>query len=174
MNDKWLDFQRSHGRNKCPLASEHKPGQSWDDYFECDHIVTDLYREVLEEIKRHPELVEDEVAAVDDSLHLKVCGSLRHMPIMITTEQMSDPGAIEVKWFDLDHDVFKVNGVDPLCRVVLHRESTCSARRDELLYKATLTEHLWTDEPLSTLPTEDTCGCHIERVPRLKSKVVFS
>jgi len=139
INDKWLSFWESHQRNPCRLSrGDHRPSPD-SDHFTCSHIVTTLYELVLEELifkelRQHPELSHDELSRSNRSLNQRVSESLRKMPIMVTAAPGVHPGKIEVSWIDLEGDILsRAHGLDPQCRVVLHRESECSAKRSELL-----------------------------------------
>lgn len=169
INDKWLDFGLSHAHNQCWFALQLPREHSTADHFSCDHIVTDLFDLVLDELNRHPQSSEREVIESNSSLYLKVCENLRHMPIMVEANATTEVGEIEVSWADLDRDVAsRVYGMDPKCRVVLHRDSTCSFRRDELLVQYP------PDKNFEISPhIEDTCGCPLKIVSRRNFQALF-
>jgi hypothetical protein len=134
INDKWLSFYDSHQINPCWLSrGDFREFPDWD-HFTCSHIVTNLYGLVLEELDRHPELLPNELSKTNKSLYQRVSENLRKMPIMITAAAGSFPGEIEVSWADSEGDILsRVYGLDPQCKVVLHRESGCSGKRNDLL-----------------------------------------
>jgi hypothetical protein len=129
INENWLDFQASHEKAPCWLTRQAHIDESRMDHFFCNHIVKDLYRLVLEEIKRRGQSSE-----ADSSLHQSVDESLRQMPMMVEVSPGCHSGEVHVSWMSLEGDVFsRVCRSDPTCRIILHRESTCSARRGNLL-----------------------------------------
>lgn len=126
INDKWLDFQQSHENAPCWL-SRQPIGQV--DTFSCLHVVTHLHDLVLLELTKSPDTNTGRTVAMDPSLSLKVHESLRQMPLMVTTVLTGRAGELKVSWSDSDHNLASVHGLDPKCRVTLHRESTCSLKR---------------------------------------------
>lgn len=133
INEKWLDFRASHSAAHCKLSLQSLEGQPVE-HFTCDHIIVDLYKMALQELKRHPEKDHDERSESDDVLYLRVLESLREMPITVEARTTNRAGEIEVLWADLDRDVAsRVFGMEPKCQVTLHRKSTCGARRHDLL-----------------------------------------
>jgi hypothetical protein len=134
INDKWLSFYDSHQKHPCWLSRGDHQLFPDIDHFTCSHIVTDLYELVLEELDRRPEHSYNELTKSNKSLYQRVCESLRKMPIMVEAVAGVHPGEIEVSWADAEGDILsRVYGLDPQCRVVLHRESECSGKRSELL-----------------------------------------
>jgi hypothetical protein len=134
INETWLDFRASHEKYPCWLSRRAHVDESIMDQFSCDHIVIELYKLVLEELKRHPGLRQGQSSESDRSLCQRVCESLRQMPMMVAASLGRQPGEIQVSWTDLEGDLIsKICRLDPQCRITLHRESTCSSRRDDLL-----------------------------------------
>ncbi|CZR65094.1 uncharacterized protein PAC_14994 [Phialocephala subalpina] len=154
INDKWLDFGLSHDINQCWVALQFSHDNSTPDHFCCDHIVTELFSLIVNELKRQPLPGEHDVIEIDPSINLKVYENLRHMPVMVKARALAEA----------------VYGIDPKCRVVLHRDSTCSVRRDELLV-----HYLQKDDAESTTfqQSEDTCGCPVKIVSRKDFQAVF-
>ncbi|KAI9781879.1 MAG: hypothetical protein M1839_005673 [Geoglossum umbratile] len=128
INETWLDFQVGHEKTPCWLSDQVR-GEPDMDRFLCDHIVIDLYHLVLEEIKR-----QGQSSASDSSLYHRVRESLRQMPVMVEARPGHRPGEVDVSWMSLEGDsIPKIYGLDPTYRITLHRESTCSPRRRDLL-----------------------------------------
>jgi hypothetical protein len=76
----------------------------------------------------HGELCESKA-----TLCQKISENFRHMPIMIET-CLGAPGEIIVSWVAMDGGmVSRVYGLDPKVAITLDRESSCAARRDDLL-----------------------------------------
>ncbi|CZT07834.1 uncharacterized protein RCO7_10885 [Rhynchosporium graminicola] len=134
INDKWLDFEEGHRLAPCWLSRQKSRKFSDYEHFSCDHIVTDLYEMVLEELKRFPESSSGGISESDNFLYQRVCECLRQMPLMITSQADPFSHMIRVSWSDLEGDVLsRLHGLDPKCRVTLHQESTCASRRGDLL-----------------------------------------
>jgi hypothetical protein len=134
INATWLDFRASHEKAPCWLSRPAHAEKSMIDQFSCDHIATHLYQLVLEELKRHPGMIAGESSDSDSSLYQRVCESLRQMPMMVEASPGRQSGEVEVSWTSLEGDHFsRMYHFDPKCRITLHRESTCSLRRDDLL-----------------------------------------
>ncbi len=132
INDKWLDFKQSHSKTACWLSRHDELLNT--DHFSCDHVVTGLYELILEEITRHPEFSPNELTESNACLYQRVCDNLRQMPRMVESCIGLLPGEISVSWVDLEGDMIsRVYGLSPRCQVTLHRESTCSLRRTDLL-----------------------------------------
>lgn len=131
INDKWLDFERSHLKAPCWLS---RNGVSRHD-MPCDHILTRLYDLILCELKKVPASQLDKPAESNDTLRLKMSDSLRQMPRMIGITQGEKPGELVITWTMLERDlVFKMYGFDLRCRVTLHRESNCSDKKADVLF----------------------------------------
>ncbi len=134
INETWLDFRTSHEKYPCWLSRRAHVEESIIDQFSCDHIVIELYKLVLEELKRYPGLRLGQSSDSDSSLCQRVCESLHQMPMMVAASSGRQSGEIEVLWTDLEGDLIsRIYRLDPKCRITLHRESTCSSRRDDLL-----------------------------------------
>lgn len=134
INAECLDFRASHEKSPCFLSRQPNIEETVKDQFSCDHIVTDLYKLVLEELKRVPQLISGQSSDLDSSLYLRVCESLRQMPMMVAARPGRQAGEIEVSWTDLEGDLIsRIYRLDPKCRITLHRESTCSHKRHDVL-----------------------------------------
>ncbi|PVH72999.1 hypothetical protein DL98DRAFT_576490 [Cadophora sp. DSE1049] len=174
INDKWLDFKNSHRLAPCRLSRQAYREYSNADHFSCDHIVTDLYELVLDELKRHDEIDSNESSESDSSLYQRLCEQLRQMPVMVESRVGTSSEMIVVSWTDLDGDVLsRLYGLDPKCRVTLHRESTCSNRRDDLLLYDQVEHQL---SGGSNTPDNDgysICGCPEKVVSQKDFSVTF-
>jgi hypothetical protein len=134
INEKWLDFQASHETTPCRLSRLAATKESVLDYFSCDHIVADLYKLVLEELERNNRFKASKELESKSSLIQRVGENLRQMPLMVKSKLGDEAGEIEVSWMDLEGDLLsRIYQLDPKCRVTMHRERTCSAKRSVLL-----------------------------------------
>lgn len=134
INDKWLDFKRSHEVSPCCL-SDHQYEADYDEGpFSCDHIVAILYERVFIEVSRHPGLTGGNLGEKCASMVQTVRQSLRQMPLAVEVKTISRAEALEVVWVDSEGSKLRqVHGLSSRCRVTLHRESTCSGKREHLL-----------------------------------------
>lgn len=130
INEKWLDFRTSHKQSPCILSQVPAYHIHDDNLFTCHHIVSRLHKLVLQELARHRDRNDDIDA--DLSLHHTVQEHLSKMPILMKANATEQPGEISVSWMDLDF-VSRLHKLPSRYRVILHRESTCSRMRDELL-----------------------------------------
>jgi hypothetical protein len=131
INDKWLDFERSHLRAPCWLSRYEVTRHEMP----CDHIITRLYYLILRELEKSPASQIDKPAESNGTLKLKMSDSLRQMPRMIEIIQGEKPGELVITWTMLERDlVFKMYGFDLRCRVTLHRESNCSEKKADVLF----------------------------------------
>jgi hypothetical protein len=131
INDKWLDFQRSHSKAPCWLSRHGVKSYKMP----CDHIVTRLHDLIIHELTKGPVSQLDKSTESKATLRLKVSDSLRQMPRMIEISQGLKPRELIVTWTMLERDlVFKMYGFDLRCQVTLHRESTCSEKKMDILF----------------------------------------
>jgi hypothetical protein len=134
IHERCLDFYASHDTNPCRLASLASGRVIKIETFSCDHIVMDLYELILDELTEEPESNGGEPAPSRSSLYLQVSESMREMPRKIEIAQGPNTGEIEVTWVDFASDMAsRLHGLNIKGRVILHRESTCSRKRFELL-----------------------------------------
>ncbi|KAK0130027.1 hypothetical protein ONS96_000565 [Cadophora gregata f. sp. sojae] len=112
----------------------------------------------------------------DSSLYQRLCENLRQMPIMVTsTIHDTSSETIVVSWTDLDGDVLsRLYGLDPTCRITLHRESTCSGRRDDLLLSDRFDHQISVGSNSSTNDTCSPCGCPEKVVSQKDFGATFS
>jgi hypothetical protein len=129
IHEDWLDFKASHQAAPCWLSTLASTQEVNIETFSCDHIINDLYNLVLNEFKSD--------VGMACSLRLKVSESLREMPRKVEIAQGPDTGEIEVSWVDAAGEIAsKLHGLNVKCRITLHRESTCSQKKSELLASA--------------------------------------
>jgi hypothetical protein len=130
IHEKWLDFGASHDGADCWLSSLASASGIKIDTFSCDHIVTNLYGLVLNELDSR----DGGLAADEKSLNLKVSERLREMPRKIEIAPGQEAGEIEVSWVDAASDMAsRLHGLNVKGRITLHRERTCSEKKFELL-----------------------------------------
>ncbi|KAG4441520.1 hypothetical protein IFR05_002977 [Cadophora sp. M221] len=171
INDKWLSFTDGHRLAPCWLSRQVNREHSDSDHFSCDHIVTDLYELVLHELKRTPRVSFDKPLESDSFLYQRVCENLRQMPIMVKSKAGNSSKTIEVSWTDLEGDMLsRLYRLDPKCRVTLHRERTCSGRREDLLLSVPGSAEIkqLTRSNISRNQDSSSCGCP-ERVVSQKN-----
>ena len=133
LNDKWLDFDRSHDGMPCWYSKLASLKDSTSQGFFCSHVVMDLYEMVLTELRHKGDTNESTLANSHGSLRRTVSENLHEMPSMIQIVQGERSGEIEVSWACLHGHLATRLGVDLKFRVTLHRESKCSAKRKDLL-----------------------------------------
>lgn len=130
INELWLDFSASHEKSPCYLSRKRSNGVHNTNCFSCHHVVLRLHELILEELARHSGTQTAVESA--DSLNQRVRENLSQMPIMIKASPGKSPCSIDVSWIDLD-PVTKLHGLHPKCCVTLHRESSCSLTRTNLI-----------------------------------------
>ncbi|KAH7377556.1 hypothetical protein BKA64DRAFT_254172 [Cadophora sp. MPI-SDFR-AT-0126] len=174
INDKWLDFENGHRRAPCWLSRQAGRECFDADHFSCDHIVRDLYELVLGELKRHGNVGSEKLSESNRSLHQRLCESFRQMPIMVESKAGTVSETIAVSWTDLDGDVLaRLYGLDPKFRVTLHRESTCSSKRNDLILSEEVENEVG-GRPNSPINDDYCiCGCPTKVVSRKDSRVTF-
>ena len=135
IHEKWLDFQESHQLVSCQLSrSKSADPRSAHDAFCCDHVIEHLHDLVLVGLKEDNHKKPGDSIAENSSLRLRVSESLRMMPRIIEIEPGDQPGTIEVFWTDNESNMIsKLHKSRIKCQITLHRESTCSNKRFELL-----------------------------------------
>lgn len=134
IHKKWLDFHSSHEKAACWLSRLASTSEVNVEKFSCDHIVTDLYDLVLTELGKGQTIEPDGLTETEGSLRLRVSGSLRHMLRIVEIAPGERLGEIEVSWTDQESDMaYKMHDLNLKCRITLHRESTCSNKKLDLL-----------------------------------------
>ena len=135
IHDKWLEFSSSHEKTPCSLSTRATQKGVSIENFSCNHVVAYLLDLLLAELTKvgGAELDSHTLTRSDDSLRVAVRENLDQMPRLVEAS-IVEPGEIKVTWMDLDGDrVSKLHGLDPQCGIVMHRESTCSNKRLDLL-----------------------------------------
>jgi hypothetical protein len=133
INDKWLDFDKSHDGMPCWYSKLASSKDSISQGFFCSHVVIDLYEMILTELRHKGDTNRSTLANSHGSLRRRVSESLHEMPSMIQIVQGKRSGEIEVSWACLHGHLATHLGVDLKFRVTLHRESKCSAKRKDCL-----------------------------------------
>ena len=134
VNEKWLDFHASHEDAPCGLSRLALSEDLVIHTFSCDHVINELYDLVLVEFNKERDTEPGVVKEKDNSLRLKVSESLRQMPRMIDIIHGDNDSEILVSWTDPESSLLsKLHHLDLKCRVTLHRESTCSQKRFDLV-----------------------------------------
>ena len=134
VNDKWLDFHASHNDAPCGLSRVAAALNTNIDTFSCDHVIMGLYDLFLLELIKDRDSDQNALRERDSSLRLGVSENLRQMPRMIQIARGDHAGEISVTWTDSECGLLaKLHQLDLKCRVTLHRESTCSHKRFDLV-----------------------------------------
>jgi hypothetical protein len=77
---------------------------------------------------------EDTIMETDGLLRLRLVENLRQMLRLVEAAPGSSSGEIDVTSMYAESDlVAKLHGLDVKCRVILYRESTCTAARYDLV-----------------------------------------
>lgn len=132
VHDKWLDFSKIHEDTACEF-SKATNGQLEEEetLFLCDHIIHDLLRLVLDELSGPLELHPRSCSALRNEAAMRLQQLPRHI-------EMSAPEAgqsIVVSWAaNYSHLFSERFGAHLEYSVILHKMSTCAAKRDDLLY----------------------------------------
>lgn len=134
INEKWLDFRASHKDAPCGLSRLALSEDLVIHTFSCDHVINELYDLVLVEINKERDTEPGVLKEKENSLRLKISESLRQMPRMIDIIHGDNDGEIYVSWTDPESSLLsKLHHLDLKCRITLHRESTCSQKRFDLV-----------------------------------------
>ncbi|KAJ8069439.1 hypothetical protein OCU04_003093 [Sclerotinia nivalis] len=137
LHDKWMDFDKSHAENSkdCILSHMRHPGDdSPIEIFSCDHIIIDICNQVLQELDRGGagKIFPDDQHL--NSLPLQVGECLKNMLRAIQARPGPNKGEICVSWEDNEAGkLFRLHNMVLNCCVTLHRESTCSHKRSDLI-----------------------------------------
>lgn len=131
INDVWLDFNASHKKVPCSLSTKTTAGADNGRCFSCHHVIVELHRLVMEELDRHRN---DSDNSTDQyhMLNQRVRENLSQMPVMVAAQPTAKGNEISVSWEDLDI-VSRLHELNARYRVTLHRESTCSGVKHQLL-----------------------------------------
>ena len=141
--EKWLDYQASHRQVACQISRLKSVEQRWErDAFCCDYVIETLHDLVLEELSEYTEEEPAEFIEKNRSLSLRISESLRKMLRMVQISPGSELGEIEVSWTDNESNMIsKLHGSKMKCQITLHRVSTCSDSRFELLMQESKLTH---------------------------------
>ncbi|KAE9373627.1 hypothetical protein N431DRAFT_557673 [Stipitochalara longipes BDJ] len=134
INDKWLDFKSSHECRDCDLSLEASTHKVDIDTFDCGHIITELYGALVADLARNQQ-GKYKLSSEDSASLLRRAGEkIRQIPSRVSIAQGANAGEIVVYWTDSESDrIFKNHGIIRQGRITLHRESTCSILKAEIL-----------------------------------------
>ncbi|KAH9217392.1 hypothetical protein DL95DRAFT_493667 [Leptodontidium sp. 2 PMI_412] len=117
INDKFLDFDKSHQHVSCFLSQY---GIDAPD-FPCDHIIIGLHQSILRELKKQAK-ISQRSSDSGFSLTLKLGGNLRQMPRLVESTPGKVVGELKVSWSVSESGmVYDIYGLDLMCRVTLHQ-----------------------------------------------------
>jgi len=140
VNDKWLDFQRSHQFGGCELMSEAFNQHVDIDSFDYGHIITELYDLILVELSSLPRQPSVDALHADGLWRRKVGERIRQTPyrVEISTQGCSR-GELRISWTEFESErVWKKYGLVRKGQVTLHREKTCFEKKDEFICQGDL------------------------------------
>jgi hypothetical protein len=102
--------------------------------FSCNHIVADLYGQILLELTKGLEMENAQMKQTEEVLILRVDENLHRMPRKVKINNGSQFDELLVSWTDPEGWLaLKLYGLDLQCQATLHRDSTCSERKEDLL-----------------------------------------
>ncbi|KAH7305638.1 hypothetical protein BKA65DRAFT_560112 [Rhexocercosporidium sp. MPI-PUGE-AT-0058] len=166
INDKFLDFDKSHQRVSCFL-SQYKIDPP---DFPCDHIIVGLHESILRELKKRSKSPQQS-SLTKFSSRLKLEENLRQMPRLIDLAPGNAPGELAVSWSISESGrIYDLYGLDLMCRVTLHRQSTCSDRREDLIFDS---DGVAIDLDFKPLDGNANCGCRFSVVSQRFGKLTF-
>ncbi|KAK2803834.1 hypothetical protein FQN50_006841 [Emmonsiellopsis sp. PD_5] len=158
---RWLEFQTAHESSHCEVSSLPIMRKLCAQSFTCDHIVQKLFEQGLDAIFDGLKLGARELENLHRLLRRESRQLLQHMPRMVEVFKTGSAGELGVSWMSGESDaVCKLYGDKIMYHVTLHRESSCSSKRADLLY---------TNDPSLT----DTCDCQRMTVSQTAGKAVF-
>jgi hypothetical protein len=138
IDENWLDFDASHvhGFSGCRLFTDTPVKRRNIELFSCGHIVIDLYILILAKLCRAGDSKAEHEIPTDpkNNIYRKINEKILYMPQKVECSPGSNAGELLVSWeaFEADKNLELHNTSAP-GGVVLHRESTCLAKKDELL-----------------------------------------
>ncbi|TGO24106.1 hypothetical protein BPAE_0112g00250 [Botrytis paeoniae] len=165
LHENWMDFEKSHGDNstECILSHMRNSGDvNPIEIFSCDHIIIEICNQVLQELDRIRAGKGFMGGRSVNSLKSQVSECLKNMLRGIRAFPGPQKGEICVSWEDNEAEkLFRLHHLKLQCCVTLHRESTCSHKRSELLarepgYRTTYKDLIKnSDDEMRT----EACGC---------------
>ncbi|KAF7953451.1 uncharacterized protein EAE97_000850 [Botrytis byssoidea] len=179
LHEKWMDFEKSHGENStdCILSQMRNSGDVDPiEIFSCDHIVIEICSQVLQELDRI-RAGKDHMGDWSVNLKSQVGECLKNMLRGIRAFPGPKKGEICVSWEDNEAEkLFRLHHLKLQCCVTLHRESTCSHRRSELLARGCRTAHKDSIKNLDDETRTEACGCSqkIVTCTSVDNKITFS
>lgn len=132
VHDKWLDFSRIHEDTTCDF-SQATSGQLEEEetLFCCDHIIHDLLRLALDELRGPLGLQPGTCSALRNEAAMR----LQQLPRDVQMSAPESGSSIVVSWAPNHSRLFsKRFGAHLTYNVILHKMSTCADRRGDLLY----------------------------------------
>lgn len=133
VHEKWLDFEDIHETAHCPLSRKPTvPLQS--EVFFCDHIVIELYGLILPEIIKGVSVTRSRSSDLERSLRSEAQEKLQQMPRGIKVSSTQRGGELEVTWLDGESALLSRYFPDATVHVTLHRETTCSGSRRDIIH----------------------------------------
>lgn len=133
INDKWLDFHASHHDSWCSLYLQAMADLVSIDHFSCSHIVRNLHELILVELEKAPNVAMQSGLLRNDQMRQIVSECIDQMPYRVEIVQGEGPGVLEVSWLhNQSESAFEYHHL-LLGRVKLHRQSTCAAKKSELI-----------------------------------------
>lgn len=134
INDKWLDFNSSHEQSSCSTFREANAANIEITRFSCSHIVENLYDLILVELSKGHATQKAKSPYSDDYLRLMVSEKIDQMPCKVDVLQGSVAGMLVVEWFHAESaKLSRMHSLELMGRITMHRESTCSDKKLELL-----------------------------------------
>ncbi|KAK2627369.1 hypothetical protein QTJ16_003335 [Diplocarpon rosae] len=167
INDKWLDYNKTHKNGTCFLWEYGMK----EPEFPCDHTISRLYGIIISKISTTP-LLDRSTLESESSLREMLNENLRQMPRMIHIRQGKSTGQLEIVWTGLESKmVWRIYGVEMMCRITLHLERTCKDRKADLLFRSanTNTNKFDCEDEHGT----SDCGCLYKIVSLGRESVVF-
>lgn len=170
IHEKWLCFDRVHKETPCDVFDLVKEGKVEKQTCFCEHVVEDLFEQVLNEIGD----ARDIPLSRRRILRGQARSCLRSMPRSIRVSKLQG-GALEVTWIGNENGIVSERHSDTIQYfVVLHKESTCGIRRNDLQCSTNYLASS-TNESMDLHDTWTTrCGCLVQRVSAATWRATFT
>lgn len=134
IHEAYIGFKRAHSNANCAVSELSADSELRDKAFFCDHVVKELYELGISDITRSLNMTDDERVKLERSLSRLVQRKLREMPRGISVTRTSIANQVEVSRIINETEKYiKMSGLDFSYHVVLHRQSTCRAKAEEVL-----------------------------------------